>query len=487
MTTFFDLERFGDRTALVTDDLTAISYRKLAALADRIVRSVPARSLIFLFADNKPESIAAWLGALRKGIIVALLGKNLPAENVKTLENAYRPDYFFCSNSRTDLAADGDETLETFGEWSFVRRGGSKKNGGVRDDPGDDSVTPHPDLAALLSTSGSTGSPKMVRLTARNFQSNAESIAEALKTAPDDRAITTLPANYSYGLSIFHSHFQVGAAVILTGAALTEKRFWTLFSESKPTHFGGIPYTYEMLRRLRFDRLAAPSLRSISQAGGRMSPERVAEFREICRQKGILLYIMYGQTEATARIAVLPPELLDSKPQSVGRPIGGGKIELIGEQGEPILEPGKPGEIVYSGPNVALGLAQNRADLARGDDFSGVLSTGDLAVRDSDGCYTIAGRMGRFVKIFGNRVSFDDVQRLLAERGIESAATGSDDRLTVWVAIPHREEFVIEYLSKRTGLPRSAFEAFYLPELPRSESGKILYANLPKRGSRGGE
>lgn len=475
MTTFYDLERFGDRTALVTDDLTAISYRKLAAFADRIVRSVPVRSLMFLFADNKPESLAAWLGALRRGVIVVHLGKNLPPESVKTLENAYRPDYFFCPTQRTDLAAPGDETLETFGAWSLVKRCGGGTSG--------DLAPPFSELAALLSTSGSTGSPKMVRLTAHHFQSNAESIVQALHTNPDDRAITTLPANYSYGLSILHSHWNVGAAVILTDAALTEKRFWTLFSEAKPTHFGGVPYTYEMLRRLRFDSLAAPSLCSISQAGGRMAPERVAEFRDICRQKGIQLYIMYGQTEATARIAVLPPEELDSKPQSIGRPIAGGKITLIGDRGETVTEAGKPGEIVYSGPNVALGYAQNRADLSRGDDFASVLATGDLAVRDSDGCYTIIGRKKRFVKIFGSRVSLDEVERILAENGIESAATGTDDRLTVWITVPQREQFVLEYLSKRTGLARSALEAIYLPQLPRGESGKILYAQLGQKGS----
>lgn len=466
MTTFYDLERFGGRTALTADDLTTVSYRALAALADRTVRLIPVGSLMLLFADNSVESLAAYLGALRRRVVVAPVRNNLAADAVETLENAYRPEYLFLPNARTDLARDGDETLETIGDFALIRRRGREKN------------APNAELAVLLSTSGSTGSPKTVRLSRRNLTSNAESIVEALKMNPDDRAITTLPAYYSYGLSILHSHLAIGASVVLTDAALTQKAFWDLFAATRPTHFGGVPYTYEILRRLRFGRIDTPSLRSVSQAGGRMSPERVAEFRDICRQKGIQLYIMYGQTEATARIAVLPPELLDSKPESVGRPIPGGKIELQDENGAKTEKIGDSGEIIYSGPNVALGYAENRADLARGDDFSGILPTGDLARRDSDGCYTILGRKSRFLKIFGNRVSLDESERLLAERGIEAACVGTDEKMKIFVTVADRESFVVEYLAERTGLNRSAFEAIFIPELPRTESGKIRYGAL---------
>ena len=221
----------------------------------------------------------------------------------------------------------------------------------------------HPDLALLLSTSGSTGSPKLVRLSHDNLRCNAASIADYLGLTPDDRAITSLPMHYCYGLSVVHSHLLVGAGLVLTDLSVVDECFWRLAEDAGATSFAGVPYTFEQLERSGFTERALPSLRYVTQAGGRMAPERVGRWRDHGRRSGWDLVVMYGQTEATARMAWLPPDRADAHPEAVGIPIPGGSFRL-----EPVDEVDEPGvgELVYAGPNVMQGYAVSAADLARG-------------------------------------------------------------------------------------------------------------------------
>ncbi|MCY1137520.1 AMP-binding protein [Actinoplanes sp. Pm04-4] len=273
----------------------------------------------------------------------------------------------------------------------------------------------HPDLAVLLTTSGSTGNPKLVRLTADAVRTNAEQIAEVLGITGDEVAVTTLPLFYSFGMSVLNSHLIKGATIVLERTGIMQRDFWTAVNEHGVTSLAFVPSQYEMLRRLRFDPAKYPTVRSLTQAGGRLRTDLVTDFSERMATVGGKLYVMYGQTEAGPRMATLPPARLAEKLGSVGQALPGGEFTIEDD------------EVVYRGPNVMMGYAETAADLALGDVQGGVLRTGDLGRVDDEGFLFITGRIKRMAKVFGVRINLDDV-----EKNFPVAAVAGDDKLVVF-------------------------------------------------------
>ena len=451
MNRFSSLEQFADRTALIASDGQQYSYKWLLEYGDAVAQQAAERSLVFLIGSNTPQCIAGYVGFIRRGVDPVLINHTVSQEMIDQLVDAYKPEFIYRPGDS------GDYELSQFATCNSQL---------------------FPELGLILTTSGSTGSPKFVRLTYENLFSNAESIAQYLEIASDDRAITTLPMTYSYGLSIINSHLISGACIILTDAPIIGKEFWTLFKEQTPTTFGGVPFVYDMLKKLRFARMNCPSLKYITQAGGHLSAELVKEFEDICKQKGIKFIVMYGQTEATARMAYMPWDKLEGRENSIGIAIPGGEFFLIDDAGAVIDQPDVPGELCYRGPNVSLGYATCRDELAKGDENGGVLHTGDVAKRDAEGFYYIVGRKKRFLKIFGNRVNLDEVQTLLLKRGIEAACVGKDDAMKVYVVTGTDCNAVRQLLAELTHLNLSAFTVLNIDAIPRNDAGKILYSKL---------
>jgi acyl-CoA synthetase (AMP-forming)/AMP-acid ligase II len=268
---------------------------------------------------------------------------------------------------------------------------------------------------------------------------------------------------------VLHSHLVLGAGVVLTDLSVVDPCFWNLFADKECTSLAGVPYTFELLDRVGFDAMSLPSLRYVTQAGGRLAPERVRRFAGLGAEQGWDLVVMYGQTEATARMSYLPPESALTHPSSIGRPVPGGAFEL-----EPVpgVEPGT-GELVFSGPGVMLGYAERPSDLALGRVVD-VLRTGDLARRTPDGFYEVIGRRSRFVKPFGLRIDLDRVETLLREDGVEALCVGDDDALGL-VTSPRLVARAHEIACRATGLPAHAVHAVGVSELPRLASGKPDY------------
>ena len=336
------------------------------------------------------------------------------------------------------------------------------------------------ELALLLTTSGSTGSPKLVRQSYKNIEANTKSIVEYLQLNETERAITTLPMNYTYGISIINTHLWVGASIILTEKGLMQKEFWQQMKEFEATSFAGVPYTYEMLDKLRFFRMSLPSLRYMTQAGGKLSPELHHKFAQWAKDCGKKFIVMYGQTEATARMSYLPAEKSLEKYGSMGIAIPNGKFSLIDVNGEEILTPETVGELVYEGDNVTLGYAECGKDLDKGDERQGKLITGDMAKFDKDGFFYIVGRKKRFLKIYGNRVNLDETERLIksAFKNLECACTGVDDSMKIYTTNPLENENVMTFVTSKTGLNKAAFEVLNINEIPKNEAGKTLYKEL---------
>ncbi|MFJ6157016.1 AMP-binding protein [Pseudarthrobacter sp. NPDC092184] len=444
-----DLSSYGNRPAIITDGLT-LTYGELADRVDSFARRLGTeRRLVALAASNDVECVVAYLAALASGHPLILLPEDKPAA-LDSLVAAYDPDVVVRS-------ANGQCVLDE-------RRPGTRH-------------TLHPDLALLLSTSGSTGSPKLVRLSHANLQANAESIATYLQITRDDRAATTLPMSYCYGLSVINSHLLRGAGLVLTGLSVVDPCFWELFRREGATAFAAVPYTFELLERVGFADLDLPSLRYVTQAGGRLAPDSVRHYAELGRRQGWDLFVMYGQTEATARMAYLPPDLATDHPGAIGVPVPGGAFRL-----EPV--PGlADGELVYTGPNVMLGYAEAPGDLALGRTVT-ELRTGDLARKNNAGLYEVTGRRSRFVKIVGLRVDLGQVERLLADLGVVAASAGTDQRLVVAVEGDHDTHLLTKVLAQGLGLPRAAVDLHAVEELPRLGTGKVDYpavAALPAK------
>ena len=219
----------------------------------------------------------------------------------------------------------------------------------------------------------------------------------------------------------------------MTDKTVFFRDFWNVFNEYKCSSFAGVPYTYTMLKRINFDKIELPTLRTMTQAGGKLSEEFIRHFNQYALEKRVNFFVMYGQTEATARITYVPPERLSDKIGSIGISIPGGELKIIND-GMETTAPKVIGEIVYNGENVMLGYAENRNDLCKGDELDGLLYTGDLGYKDEDGFFYVTGRMKRFIKIFGLRINLDEVQKMIENHfGISAACTGKDDLLKVLV------------------------------------------------------
>lgn len=442
------LSRMGDVTALLEEAGAEISYAELARRCEAFAEGYgEGRQLVLLEASNDVASVVAYLAALAVGHVVILTGD-------------------------ADSALD-DRILRTFSPSIVCRRGELRRTG---DAP---PARLHPDLALLLPTSGSTGSPKLVRLSHQNLKSNAEAIVEYLAITAQDRAISSLPLHYSYGLSVLNSHLRAGASVILTDMSVTQPEFWSLFRRKRATSIAGVPYSYELFERIGLRDDPPETLRVMTQAGGRLAPELVKTYAAFGRANDVRFYAMYGQTEAAPRMAYLPPGLAAEHPDCIGLAIPGGSLSLLDEDGGEVTQAGVAGELVYRGPNVMMGYAERRADLARGPELE-ALRTGDLAVRVRDDLFRIVGRVSRFVKIVGRRVDLDDLEATLSGAGHRAYVAGTDAQISVCVV--GDSDGVRDLVAARCGLPPGKVIAFPVTEEPRLPGGKVDYQAILAMG-----
>ncbi|MDC3315669.1 AMP-binding protein [Candidatus Thioglobus sp.] len=442
------------------------AYEQINCMVDAI--GADKKDLAFLYLDQSVSSALAYLSFLNSGQASLLIDSAQNDELKTSLLELYKPRWIWTL----------DEDIDRY---QYAQRNCPIGYLYERIDYVPSDI--HSNVAILLSTSGTTGSPKLIRLSFSNLESNAQSIKQYMQITDKDRAITTLPFFYSFGLSVLNSHLAAGARIICTNDGLFDKRFWLTMHDQKITFLAGVPFTFEMLERIRFERIKLPALRLLVEAGGKLIPERVRNFYEIARKGGFVFLVMYGQSEATARIAYVPFEQLSKKTGSIGICIPGGKL-WIESNGEKVSDPGVDGELVYQGDNVMMGYACSIEDLSKPDEMKGLLRTGDIAKMDEDGFFYIIGRNKRFIKIAGLRLNLDEIESYLNnETSHPSVVYGEDEILKILVETEDESlaNDAKEMIVSRFRLHPQRIQSGLVNKIPRNSSGKIQYTRLEKR------
>lgn len=450
--------------AVIDDSQGQLTYGELVEQIKEIKAILPERELVFCLCENKVGSLLGFLSLYDNKDVCLLLSSHIDRELLKALHTTYHPAYYWMPSDKV-TEFEYNEVFNTCG-FSLCKTG---------------EVAPEMNLSLsmLMTTSGTTGSPKLVRHKYGNIESNAKNVASVFEWTPNDRGIIDLPMQYTMGLNVITSHLYAGASVMLMEANLLSPKYWKFIKENKGTDFTGVPYSYEILSKLRFQRMDLPYLHTLAEGGGKLSDVHFESFAKYADEKGKRFFATFGTTETSARLAYLPYKDATSHIGSIGRAIPEGKLSLVDENGNEITNIDTDGELRYEGPNVTMGYGTSVEDLKKGDDFNGVYFTGDIAKMDKDGYFYIVGRKKRFLKLFGLRVSLDQCEKIIKEEfSIECACTGDDNQMKIYITESSLAVDVNKFISEKTGLLSKSFQVNVLPEIPRFESGKINYKAL---------
>ena len=423
------------------------------------------KQIILILAKNSKESICCYLSCLLSGNLAMVIDDAINDEFLNKLINLYKPNYIFAEN--LDPKHKQYKKTNKIGKFAFYK---SKT---------DYQFKINKKIAVLLTTSGSTGTSKLVKLTYENILENTKSIKKFLNINFKDVGITNMPMSYTYGLSVINTHVFSSAKLIVNNYPILNKFFWQTVYKHKVTNLNFVPFLCLILKKLKFDNFNLNSLRLITSAGGSLEKSTWTYIAEVSKKKNIVFIPMYGATEATSRMSYLPSKYLFNKLGSIGKTISGGEFKLINKKNIKINEPFKVGEIIYSGKNVFKGYAKNVNNLKNIENFN-ELKTGDMGYFDHEGFYFVTGRKDRYVKIFGNRVNLDEIEKILNSKSYETACCHKDEKIILFFLSKIDEEEIKVYLSLKTNLNKNVFEVKNLKEFPKKKNGKIDYEKLKK-------
>lgn len=465
---FLGIDKFNPQNIAAIDDCgSRVTYGELCQYAVNFSSILPKRSIVFMLCTNNTGALISYISMVENDIIPVLLNDNINNELLNQLIQTYMPQYICKESSKVDRSAE-KVTIEIAG-FAYIKTEFK-------------AYDVHDDLELLMTTSGSTGSPKLVRYKKGNLEANAKNVAKAWNWTSSERPICDLHMNYTMGLNVINTHLYVGATLLLVSCNITEAKYWSFIKKEKATNITGVPFSYDLLWKLRFYRMNLPYLTTLSEGGGKLTEDMFKTLAEFANKNNKRFIASYGTTETSARMSILYSEFSLKKIGSIGKAIPEGELFLVDNNGKIINEMVAEGELVYKGPNVTMGYATKADDLTLGDIFQGIYYTGDIAKRDSDGFYYIIGRKSRFLKLLGHRVSLDDCENMIREHfNIDCACTGNDSAMYIYVENYYECNKVSEFLNTRTGLHSSLFQVRNIDSIPRNNFGKIIYHNLFSR------
>lgn len=469
--------------ALITDKARCV-YRDLREASARLagelsMSGVGPSDRVGIFGNNSLFWVAAYLATMKLGAVAVPFATTLMPDEVSAMAH-FAKCKVMCIEKRVHrrFAAALSEDL-IFDD--------------VLNQPGPSAWPSIPDTdgrqdTALMFTSGTTARPRAVRVTHRNIQANTDSIINYLGLTSADRMLTVLPFYYCFGTSLLHTHLRVGGSLTLCNTFAYPETALDMMEHAECTGFAGVPSTYQtLLRNSSFPKRNIKTLRKVQQAGGKLPVVLIKELMAALPDTEI--YVMYGQTEATARLSYLPPSLLETKLGSIGKGIPGVELRVIGESGNEV-KPGEVGEIVARGDNICPGYLNDPEESAR-KFVDGALRTGDLATVDEDGFIYVVDRQSDFIKSYGYRVSSQQVEACVLELQdiVAAAAIGEPDMvrgeaIKVFAVLRGGSKLtsdeIIAYCAQRLARHMVPKDVVFIDRLPMNAHGKIVKAELKK-------
>lgn len=450
----------SNKVAVIDDSGESLTYGEICRFSKEFGNVLPYRTLIFILSENCNGALLGYISSLDNHIVPLILSNKTEQTLFDSLYKKYQPEYLWLPSSRIDEFNLNTALFSAHG-YSLVKTGYE---------------TPalNEDLSLLLPTSGSTGSPKLVRHSYRNIEANAENVMNLFGLNSSERALAALPMHYTMGLSVIASHLFAGATLLLCNKSLLDPGFWKMLKDGA-TSFTGVPYSFELLAKLRFFRMDLPELKIVTQGGGKLTEDMWMQLVNYAENKDKKFIATYGQSECTARMAYLPAHLAKSKVCSIGIAEPGGQLSIVDDNGIETFDGEATGEMVYRGENVTLGYALTKEDLLKGDENHGIMHTGDIAHRDVDGCYFIVGRMKRFLKIFGLRIGLDEVENLIISNfDTDVYCKGNDEKLTVLCTNPAIAGEIASFIEEKTHLFHEKIDVQLVDIILRNEAGKVI-------------
>lgn len=461
---FLNVDKHNQNKMAIKDDSGySLTYADICRAIEKFKVLNLTRCVVFCLCENSAGSLIGYMAFENNRQVPLLLGARLDEALRNNLESIYKPSYYWLPE-RKEKEIKGERVYAAYG---YVLLKTKYEPYQMNDK-----------LSMLLTTSGSTGSPKLVRHKYGNLEANAENVAKVFSWSEEEVGICDLPMNYTMGLNVINSHLSVGASVLMVKANLMDLDFWDFIKVNGGTSFCGVPFSYEIMRRVGFDKMELPSLYTLAEGGGKLTDKMFTWVATYARDHGKRFCATFGTSETSARMAFLDPEQAIHKIGSIGKAIPNGELFLLDEVKNE--EGNVTGELAYRGPNVTMGYALCKEDLMKDDEFCGEYHTGDIAKRDAEGFYYIIGRKGRFLKLFGLRVSLDETERLLKSQypNDDFVCVGDDRRMTIFCTREEHKSEIISFISAKTNLHNSAFRVHIMDHIPRNEYGKVKYADL---------
>ena len=452
--------------------LPAISYKQLAFYQSKLSQKICSGHLMLHYGNTDFGGMIGYLACIISGSVVAFVPQEENENDVCKKIQDYKPEYIWIAQEKLLYLPKHIKknfyTIYVFAGYCLLKSVFKAEK------------IKKTDLTMLLPTSGSTGNSKMVRISEKNIISNTKSICTYLNLKEDDRAIISLPLSYAYGISVVNTLLYVGGSIVFTKSNMMQMSFWNLIKKINVTFFAGVPFSYECMKKIKVHEMDLSNLRILTQAGGKLGNQQHKFWGEYAAKNKKKFYVMYGQTEATARISYLPPEKNMDKIGSVGIPIPNSKIWISDIDKQMILEPYKEGEIVCEGDNISLGYAENRRDLELPNTNNGRLFTGDIGYFDEEGFLYICGRKKRIAKIFGKRIDLSDMERKVYSILAEETVILTDDSQIYIYTDAEVSDMQIKQILNYFPFSVNLIQFCKMAELPRKTTGKIDYCGLKK-------
>lgn len=466
MQLFKSFKKYKNNIAIIDQEFTNLSYKKVLKEIDKIKKNVKKKSLILIISENSLGSLLAYIFCITNNHPAIIIDSKTSNQNILKILKNYQPNYVFLNKKKENILKKNCTIKYNFFDQILLKNKKYKK------------IKLNKNLSLLLSTSGSMGSIKFVKLSKSNLKHNTDSIIKYLKINSNDCSITNLPISYSYMLSVINTHLEVGASIIISKYSLIEKKFWEILKNSKITSFNGVPYTYEILNKIGFKNIKIDSLKYLTHAGGKIEKNKLKEIIKFCIKNNLQFFSMYGQTEASPRISYLKPKFSKKKIGSIGKAIPGNKIYIADHLGKRISKPYIEGEIICEGKNIFMGYSRNYDDLKDPNQENFKLKTGDLGFFDKDRFFYVTSRISKIAKIFGNRIDLGALEDLMNLKGYKIACLSDNEKIFVFFDQKFNKKKLINAISKITNLNIGSFELNKLKNFPRTSNNKISYNKL---------